>query len=387
MSLPRNQRFLCLATAVLAGVSAASLAACGSSGSSTSADGTKAVTVKLTDKGCEPSTGSVEAGPVTFRVKNDGADAISEAELLSGDRILGEKENIASGLSATFSLILKAGSYTLYCPGGKSAEKVPFTVTGTSAPSVAPTGNAALQRASQDYAAYVRQQVGELVASTRTFTDAVRANNVAAAKAAYPSARVFYERIEPVAESFGDLDPDIDAREGDVNDKTAWTGFHRIEKSLYAENTLIGTAPIADKLDADVTKLNVLVQKVSFQPAEIGNGASELLDEVAKSKITGEEENYSHIDLVDFVANVVGAEQAFAVLEPGLTALDPTLATSVRQRFDALTAQLDTYKTGSRATDYRNYSEVTAVQRKTLSDLVAALAEPLSKVAGTVVGK
>jgi iron uptake system component EfeO len=372
----------------LAGLGLLGLTACGSSGSS-SASGTQAVSVKLTDKGCEPSTSSVVAGPVTFKVSSS-TGRISEAELLSGDRIVGEKENIAEGLTGSFSLNLGAGSYTLYCPGGKSAEKVAFTVkpgSGAASPSASPTGSAALQVASQQYATYVQQQVAELVTTTKTFTDAVRAGNIAAAKTAYAPARVYYERIEPVAESFGDLDPDIDARIGDVASPADWTGFHRIEKALYADNSLAGMTPIADKLDADVAKLQGLVKTVSFQPAEIGNGASSLLDEVSKSKITGEEEDYSHIDLVDFVANVAGSEQAFAVLEPALTQLDPSLATEVRQRFDALDTALDAYKTGPTAVDYKNYADVTAAQRKTLSNLVNALAEPLSTVAGTVVGK
>ena len=43
-----------------------------------------------------------------------------------------------------------------------------------------------------------------------------------------------YERIEPTAEAFGDLDPKIDFREVDaVADGLDWTGFHRIEKDLW----------------------------------------------------------------------------------------------------------------------------------------------------------
>lgn len=366
------------------------LAGCGSSGGSASGGGgAQSVVVTITDAGCEPSVKAVDAGPVTFRIENAGADAISEAELLSGDRIVGEKENLAPGLSGSFSLNLAPGTYTLYCPGGKGAEKVPFTVNpGSSpAPSAAATGNAALlQRGADQYRAYVQQQVAELVIATKAFDDAIRAGDVAAAKRAYAPARAYYERIEPVAESFGDLDPAIDAREGDVDDPATWTGFHRLEKALWVTGSLAGMTPIADGLDANVEKLRTLVQTVRFQPAEIGNGATSLLEEVAKSKITGEEENYSHVDLVDFVANVDGAEQAFAVLEPALKAIDPTLQAQVRSRFDALTAALDAYRTGSTATDYRNYTQVTPDQRKALSTLVNALAEPLSKVAGTVVG-
>ena len=50
--------------------------------------------------------------------------------------------------------------------------------------------------------------------------------------------------------------------------------------------------------------------------ASVGNGAKELLDEVATGKITGEEEAFSHTDLVDFQANLDGAKKAYDVLRP-----------------------------------------------------------------------
>ena len=37
-----------------------------------------------------------------------------------------------------------------------------------------------------------------------------------------------------MAESFGDLDPAIDAREGDVP-ADEWTGFHPLEQALWVE--------------------------------------------------------------------------------------------------------------------------------------------------------
>ena len=60
---------------------------------------------------------------------------------------------------------------------------------------------------------------------------AIKAGDLAAAQAAYIKARPFYERIEPVAESFPDLDPAIDLRVGDVEAGTTWTGFHPIEQA------------------------------------------------------------------------------------------------------------------------------------------------------------
>jgi iron uptake system component EfeO len=135
---------------------------------------------------------------------------------------------------------------------------------------------------------------------------------------------------------------------------------------------------IADKLVADVKRLEAKVQTETYQPDQLANGATGLLGEVSKSKITGEEDRYSHTDLWDFEANVSGAETAFGLLAPALRSKDAALATNVANRFDAVQAELGRIKKGGR---YPSYDTVGTAQRRTFSQLVDALAEPLSQVA------
>lgn len=343
--------------------------------------GATKVSVELDDNGCHVSPDSVAAGPVTFTVKNTKANKVSEAELLRNDIIMGEKENLSPGLSGTFSLHLNGGKYQLYCPNAKT-EKTAFTVTGASgAPSQDPKVKADLDQAVGGYRSYVVTEVDKLVPATKRFTDAVRAGDIAKAKQAFAPARYYYEEVEPVAESFGNLDPDIDARVNDVTDQSKWTGFHRLEKALWQDKSLTGTAPTADKLDADVAKLKSLVAKTSYQPAQLANGATDLLNEVASSKITGEEDRYSHTDLSDFEANVVGGEKAFDLLKPALTRIDPTLAKTVTQQYASVLGALEPYKKGS---GYVDYSTVGNDKRRVLTQKVDGLAEPLSQVAAKV---
>src|SRR5262249_31789174 len=159
-------------------------------------------------------------------------------------------------------------------------------------------------------------QVAQLVTATGKFTAAVEAGDVATAKSLYGPARVFYERIEPVAESFGDLDPEIDGRADDAATPADFIGLHPTAQARFPNNTTADMGPIAQGLVANVAKLQTLVATETYQPADLANGASELLDEVASSKITGEEERYSRIDLLDFQANLDGAKEAFTLLEP-----------------------------------------------------------------------
>lgn len=382
--MPRTARALRLAVAALV------LAACGagstpSSSAATGAGATTAaaatsVAITLTAAGCALPTSTIAAGPVTFKVTNAGADAVSEFEVLQGDTIMGEKENLADGLSGSFSLSLRPGTYTAYCPGA-TTEKTPFTVTGATTAATTGVDPAVLKTATDGYAAYVKDQSAQLTRATQAFVAALTAGDLSQAQALYGPARVFYERIEPVAESFGDLDPDIDARAGDVP-AAQWGGFHKIEQILYVGKTTAGTATLGAKLLADVTKLQGLVASATYQPAQLANGATELLDEVAKSKITGEEERYSHLDLLDFQANVDGSQQAYNLLLPALTTIDPTLAGTVTERFGAVETLLAKYRSG---TGVVRYSALTKDDVRTLAQSVDALAEPLSEVAGKIV--
>ena len=61
------------------------------------------------------------AGPVTFAARNVGGDRVTEGELVKNDLIVGEKENLAPGLSGTFSVNLQPGDYELYCPDATTA--------------------------------------------------------------------------------------------------------------------------------------------------------------------------------------------------------------------------------------------------------------------------
>jgi FTR1 family protein len=354
------------------------LVACGSDDNkSAGSAGAKQVAVKLTDAGCEPASLKLDAGPTEFKVTNGGTGRVSEFEVLSGARILGEKENLVPGLSGSFTINLKPGEYSMACPGGKTAATGVLNVGGTA---VAANGaNAALlASATQSYRSYVESKSVILVDRTQKFVAAIKSGDVDGAKAQFAGARAPYETIEPVAESFGNLDPEIDARVNDVEKGTPWTGFHKIEQGLWVKGNTKGLEPIADKLLADVKRLQTKTKGLTYQPEELANGANGLLDEVSASKITGEEDRYSHTDLSDFEANVEGSETAFGLLAPALRKTDPKLASTIATRFDAVNAELATLKQGDA---FPSYDTIDKAQRRKLSQLVNALAEPLSQVA------
>jgi iron uptake system component EfeO len=351
------------------------------------------VTVTVTDAdGCVATPDTVPAGQVTFVINNVDALGVTEVELVSDQRIVGERENLAPGFDSTFSVRLDGGTYQVFCPGATN-EKKSFTVTGEAAEQSADL-TALLKQATIDYGTYVDDQISFLVVPVAELQAAIKAGDLAAAQAAYIKARPFYERIEPVAESFPDLDPAIDLRIGDVEAGTPWTGFHPIEQALFEKKTTDGLNELADQLVADIATLQTQAKALSdataagtdggYQAFEIANGASGLLDEAATSKITGEEEAYSKIDLLDFEANVEGSLQAFATLEPALNQIDPTLVPQISAAFDTLTTELAKFKDPSSASGWTPYDQLTAEDKTALTNALLAVQEPLSAISAKI---
>ena len=233
-----------------------------------------------------------------------------------------------------------------------------------------------LDQAVQNYQKYLEEQSDLLVTETKKMTDAVRSDDIATAKTEYVKARVFYERIEPVAESFGDLDPEIDARINDVDSESDWTGFHVIERALWEGNTTEGMTTFADKLDEDVVKLQDQIKTLKMEPAEMVGGAMELLNEAATSKITGEEEAYSHTDLADLAANTEGSKVVYQAIIPALNENDEDLADQLDTQFNTMEEKLAAYQSGD---SYVDYTELSKEQIREVSTELSTLAELMAK--------
>ncbi|WP_339809276.1 iron uptake system protein EfeO [Paenibacillus sp. FSL R7-0189] len=259
-----------------------------------------------------------------------------------------------------------------------TATNTPTTAAATNTPE---TAAADFTSAIDQYRTYVIQQCGEFVKQTESFTNAVKEDKIDEAKALYAPARMYYERIEPIAEALGDLDPNIDARENDV-DAAEWRGFHKLEKALWQDNTTKDMTEVADQLLKDAQLLRAKVETVEIDANLLVTGAVELLNEVSSSKVTGEEERYSHTDLYDFVANVEGAQKIYELLKPELAKKDADLEKTIGERFAALQAELAPFKSGD---GYVSYEELKEDEVRKLSQNLDALAEPLSNM-GTILG-
>jgi len=401
-----------LGTVGVVGLSIVVLAGCVAKSDLAAAD---ALTVNATDSACEVSATTAKSGTLAFDVTNAGTD-VTEFYLLADDglRIVGEAENIAPGASRTLTVVAQPGEYFTVCKPGLTGDGVgrsAFTVSGEK---VAISGADAEQKqqAVDLYAAFVEDQVSQLVPAVEGFVADYQAGSDDAARAAFPQVRAYYERIEPIAEALGDLDPRIDYREVDaVAEGLEWTGFHRIEKDLWvpaqdalnadgetpawqdwAPSTPEERTAFGDQLLADVSELDDYVHSDDFEEAleaqgivGLSNGAIALLDEVAMGKITGEEDWWSGTDLWDFAANVEGSKMAFSLARDFAESKGEdgaALVADIDAGYAALEASLAAH--GSLVDGFAPYSSLTDDDKREFTDLINALAEPLSQLTVTI---
>ncbi|MFF4485490.1 iron uptake system protein EfeO [Streptomyces sp. NPDC001544] len=370
---------------VTAAATAAALTVLSACTAKSDAKGGDAIQVTAADSTCDTSAKSVPAGQVTLRIENKGNKATEVEIVLPDGRIISEKENVGPGTKYTLTAEVKAGSYEIACRPGMKGHGVrqKLTVTGGS---TAAKRNPQLDKAVADYRAYAQDQADQTLPLVGTFVKAVKDGDLEAAKKAYAPSRLGWERTEPVAESFGDIDPKVDIREDGLESGQKWTGWHRLEKALWKDKKAgAEEKALADRLVTDLKDWQKRVGKAEITPTSMANGAKELLDEVATGKVTGEEEAYSHTDLVDFKGNVEGAQKAYELLKPVAQKNDPALTKELDKQFTALNALLDKYRSSRTSYDFVSYDKVTDEQQKELSDAVNALAEPLSKLAAAVV--
>ena len=400
------------ATSAVLAIGIGGLAACAEKeGGDAEGGGTAPIAVTSSNDECELGSSEAQTGPVRFTVENAG-DKVTEFYVFGDDsRVLGEVENIGPGLKGTLTVdIASPGDYKVACKPGMVGRGIEGEIAVSGEEKESLQGSTEVEDAKAAYLDYVRGQTDTLVDQTTALVEAVKAGETEQAKELFGQARTPYERIEPVAESFADLDPKIDMRWDDTEGgEVTFTGFHRIERFLWAptedavgdepgqitqedfddakkEDTKENIDKVADQLVEDVTTLRdeVAGDDFVFETRAYVAGPQALVDEVAATKVDGEEDRYSHTDLWDFAANIEGSQRLITDMAPIIEGKEPEMMGEINDRFDDVAAAIDTYREGE---GYKDYSEVSADERRELSDKIDALSASLSEVPGVVLGQ
>ena len=365
-----------------AALAAALVAATGLTACTAGEAAENAIELTASDSACELARTDLTAGTTTFAITNTGSK-VTEVYVYARagqefSRIVTEKENIGPGTSYDLTVSLEPGTYEVACKPGQKGDgiRAKVTVTSTGEAVADPKADTAVAA----YRSYVQEQADAVVPLVDAFAAAVKAGDVDKAKVAVRDvAHPVGARRAGGRELRGPGPADRPAG-GRLEAGQEWTGWHRIEKALWTDGDLTGLGPVADQLATDVRELQERVPTAEMSVASIGNGAKELLDEVATGKITGEEEAFSHTDLVDFQANLDGAKKAYDVLRPLVS--DEDLLRQLDAAFAAVQAELEEHRDGD---TFVSYDTVGEPERRELARVVDGLGEPLSRLTAAAV--
>lgn len=340
------------------------------------------IAVTIHGHACEPNALTIPAGRASFRIINRSDRAV-EWEILDGVLVVEERENIAPGLSQVINANLLPGDYTITC-GLLSNPRGTLHVTPTAesdAQAKAKPSMVAFIGPLSEFRVYLSSQGSALVKAATALQQAIDAGDLAQAQALYVPAREAYQRLAPAAQRLAELDNAINAR-ADYFEKReqdpAFSGFHRLEYSLFKQRNLDGLAPIAQRLVADVTRLKQQLLAQSLPPEQLVSIVVRNLNSLADARaISGEEERYSHVDLNGFAANLEAAHKVVELMRPLLSKSAADVLPTVDSALAAFDAELQRFKVDN---GYATYDSVTADQRKQIADKAKALAVALDGI-------
>lgn len=340
------------------------------------------IAVTIHGHACEPNELTVPAGRASFRIINRSDRAV-EWEILDGVLVIEERENIAPGLSQIINANLQPGDYAITC-GLLSNPRGTLHVTPTAesdAQAKAKPSMVAFIGPLSEFRVYLSSQGSALIKAVTALEQAIQAGDLAQAQALYVPAREAYQRLAPASQRLAELDNAINAR-ADYFEKReqdpAFSGFHRLEYSLFEQRNLAGLAPVAQRLLSDVTALKQQLLAQSLPPEQLVSIVVRNLNSLADVRAaSGEEERYSHIDLNGFAANLQAAHKVVELMRPLLSKYAPDVLPKIDSALEAFDAELNGLKTDN---GYSAYDSVTADQRKQIADKAKALAVALDGI-------
>jgi iron uptake system component EfeO len=138
---------------------------------------------------------------------------------------------------------------------------------------------------------------------------------------------------------------------------------------------------LAQGLSADVKDLQGRLGALVIEPRVMARGAGELIDEVAQSKLTGEEDRYSQTDLWSIDANLDGSKRIVDIMRPTLETLDADYLTRIDAAFSSVDEVIGRY---AQTEGFSPFSEITPEDLIRLQAGMAGLSEQLARLPGVL---
>ena len=273
-------------------------------------------------------------GTQVFEVHNSMRRS-AEVHLMDADSdaVYGEIEGLAPGTTRRIRAVLGDGAYRFRClPDDAAAIKGPVVrITGSGhrgGPAVVPVNQHDLIPPTLAYQKHIGGRMDELAGATHRLRRAVHGGDRAKARSAWLTAHLVYERMGAAYGAFGDADGAINGTDAGlpkgVHDPD-FTGFHRLERGLWHDESMPALEKVADRLDADVRALRSSWADERIDPLDLGLRAHEILENTVQFELTGRTDYGSGTNLATARANLDGTRAVLDRLRPLLRSRYPHL--------------------------------------------------------------
>jgi iron uptake system EfeUOB component EfeO/EfeM len=336
---------------------------------------------------CGAPPGALTAGPVTFQVTDDSRDFVNVYVIgATGDDVYAEIQELAPHATLPLTADLGAGDYAVRCVfgDGKVGTSAAIRITGDAAavtPGFPAMPDLALQTPVHEYSGWIESRLPILVADTRTLEADVAAGDIPAAKQAWLTAHLDYERLGAAYNAFGDFDDEIDGMANGLPngvEDSGWTGFFAVEYALWHAAPPAKLRTLTQGLAAYVAGLQQDFPSEEVDPGDLPLRTHEILENALQFQLTGIADYGSGTTLATIYANTQGTDELLGILSPLITHADPQLLDAAQQGLATLQQDLLAERTS--AGTWTSVAQLSSASRDRLDADLGQLLETLSGV-------
>lgn len=315
----------------------------------------------MSENACGTGWSDPHAGQQTLYFRNTGSNPTT-ADLIDAGTgaIYAEVPNIGPNTTRGTRVNVGGGTFAIRCAMEGSDNALitgpKITIPGPPAPTrpvgaadppspapaaIQPVTAEDLYGPDKQYTDYVAAGLTTLATDTDALRGAVDGGDTTAARSAWLTAHLDYERLGAAYDAFADFDDKLDGRADGLPGGTSdpqFTGFHRVEYGLWHSEPLTALAGPTDQLDDTVHALVAAFPSMQVPLLDLGLRTHEILENTLQFELTGQADYGSGTGLATATANVTGTRELLTVLSPVLRTRYPHLPRVITwlDRFESL---------------------------------------------------
>lgn len=344
--------------------------------------------INVTATACGTGWWHPASGVQIFQVHN-ASNGVVEVQLVNpaNGAVYAQIEGMGSGTTRSMPVDVGSGQYSFSCSGPYygietgPVVQVPGRVSGGTA--ILPLTPGQVNSITEQARSYVASGLATLVPQVVALAGDIQDGNLSAARTAWLTAHLTWERLGSAYGMFGAYDDTIDGLPfglaGSVNDP-GFTGFYRLEYGLWRGQPATELNGPASQLVVEVRSLQVGWPGIELPTTQaVGDLAlrtHEVLEDAMQNQLSGLDDFGSGTTLATFAAGIDATRAQLRILHPYLVTRYPQTA-ALYSSLDQLQRLIDAEKTSHGWTPARDLG---TTQREQLDAAAGQTVELLAPI-------